>query len=231
MKHPTRLLRLLMLMSTPIYAATPVQGFYGGLFIGATKTTSANLTLTEPGTTSSVPGSLSYTEPGGNFGGQIGYRAEELRAEFEVFLNRGVYDQLSFGSGLKLTNKVNTLHPYTMKGNTTIGAIAINVFWDLFCLFGEDHDLVPYVGAGLTYTQVKNNLQLYDNGIAIGNNLSSTSDVAGVQGIVGVAYFMDDYTSIGLDLRYFSTAQAVIFNSKPTFSSLNIIFNSTFDGG
>ena len=49
--------------------------------------------------------------------------------------------------------------------------------------------------------------------------------------IVGVGYFVDDFTSIGLDFRYLATKSIEPFNSRNEIASLNVTLNGSFDCG
>ncbi len=240
-----------LLLNTASYALDPVQGFYGGVFIGGSLSSGVTFNLTKPTSQSVlINGKLSYS-PYGNGGGELGYRINQFRVESELFYNYSPYKSITL-VGHKYTSRKSG-SGFRYKGQTGTGAIMINGIFDAFFV-GEDSDLVPYVGLGIGYARVQNSIKFYCNNVNIGtqniafinndkscaltpnpngadSNLKVSTSAGAAQGILGISYYMDDYVMFGLDVRQFSTRNIKEFNHKVQFTTLNLSFNGAFDYG
>lgn len=231
-------LTALLVISGTAYALDPVQGFYGGIFLGGSYAPSIDFKVFNPDPTvlKKISGSLSYG-PFVNGGGQVGYRRDQFRAEAEAFYNYNPYNTIS-ADRFKITkykkkfSKPNTIY---QMGHTGTAALMVNGFYDIYSM----SDYVPYVGVGVGYAHVTNSLQFYYGPTTkIGTLFSESKSLAGLQGILGVNYFMDDFTTIGLDFRYFTTQSTTVKFSPNTpssfryqFATLNLSISGAFDCG
>jgi opacity protein-like surface antigen len=107
-----------------------------------------------------------------------------------------------------------------------------NVFFD-FWFNDPTITVVPYIGGGIGWGLTKNTVTFQNNTFYTnGNTLysftaSETHSNIAAQGILGVYYYMDDFTTLGLDFRYISTfhsnnANATTVNSIFGFPSAGI---------
>jgi opacity protein-like surface antigen len=126
-----------------------------------------------------------------------------------------------------------------LQGGTNSGFLMLNGYYDFYTPSEDDlSPLIPYVGLGLGYAYVENNIQFYyDNTqLTVGNIVEKYTKPAG-QVIIGTSYFLDDLTSFGLDFRYLTTASNTktteynIFKTKEQIYTLNLTFNGAFDLG
>ena len=245
------------------HAINPVSGWYGGAFLGPSYAPNSDFTFALPRYHSTQPqtGSLSYTVLG-NVGGEIGYRfCDRYRLEGEIFYNNSPYSELTFAA-LTPANQANLLKIFpnitfpnngiaiqsstiasglTMQGQTNTGSFMLNGYYD-FLSPSEDNyaKIVPYIGAGIGYVYVQNNISFYYNQTPL--NYAQRTHVfqtGAAQGIVGSSYFLDDFTTLSLDFRYFSSAKvsqngnfgySTLIN-RDTFYAINIVFNGSLDAG
>jgi len=233
----------LLLVQIPAYALNPVPGWYGGIFLGVSATPNSEFTFSPPvtfvgpnATISASSGSLSHSVLG-NVGGEIGYRfCDRYRIEGEVMYNNNHFKQLTlnhfqlsstyypvpiYPSSVAFTSVENTNDAH-IQGDTNTGAFMMNFFYDLFTTGHDGYStVVPFVGAGIGYSYVQNNLQFYraalDSSIVnptlsreVFTAVQTRTTYAG-QVIAGLHYFMDDFAWFSLDVRYFRTG-----SSNPT---------------
>lgn len=223
-------LAILMFINEHVFAVNPVNGFYAGAFLGASYSPNANFTVdNNPFSTSPMTGTVHYGILG-DFGIQAGYRFNHFRVEGELFGNYNTYKTLNIGD-ITFNNPYPYYNNITMSGSTTTGAIMVNGFYDFYTL-GNTQYWSPYIGAGVGYALINNTISFYnaDTVIAGTNTTSSRSTPAG-QFILGLGYFMDDYTTVGLDYRFFATQAVAPFTSETKLSSINIGIFGSFDRG
>lgn len=242
-------LLVLVLIGGKAFALNPVEGLYAGIFLGGSYSPSINLSFPHPQTHTTTSGSLKYS-PFGDIGGQLGYRVNQFRVEGELFYNSAPYDSITLGTTTFKSKKKST--GLRFKGQTSTAAFMVNGLYDAYFL-SEQTNFVPYLGLGVGYTRVQNTLEFYcDNKPVVNNtvnlgpnntctltpnpgakksNLSAHSNAPAAQVIIGASYFMDDFTTIGLDIRHYSTKSMPPFNTKVQSSSLNVFFNGAFDAG
>lgn len=229
----------LLLLNSSAYALDPVQGFYGGIFAGGSYTPSITFKFYNPYIHSISSGTLSHLAYL-NGGGQVGYRFDQFRAELEPFINYNPYNSITV-NGLKIhkfKKKFSTPNTPYLQGHTTTVALMVNGYYDLFDI-SEQSNYVPFVGLGVGYAAVQNAINFYVGNTSIpGTNFSERKELAALQGIIGVNYFMDDFTAIGLDFRYFTTQSGKYkLNSitqsslRTQFATLNLSVNGAFDCG
>lgn len=191
-----RLAVLSLILTTPLltYAATPIDGWYGRLFVGY-----AYL----PDNVRKVNEGIYYTDSayqsGYLAGGSFGYKANPLRYEAEVsYLNANV---AHFSQNYVRQNNVGGY-------NNGISGMA-NVFYDfpgiLSCL-------EPFLGFGIGYAWLHDQL----NNLSTTNitNFKITSSTFAYQGLAGITYNFTENYSIDVGYRYFVTPNLFNFGSE-----------------
>ncbi len=220
MKSSLKLSVLAVLLAQGIaHATNPVQGWYAGIMLGGTYTPKTSFTFTNPLTRVTATGHMSYGGLG-DFAGQLGYRFwDHYRVEGELVYNSSEYKSLKVGNYTISRSKKTT--GLRLKGKTATGAFMVNGIYD-FITPGCDTSFSPYVGLGLGYARVSNILQYYNNDTElVGQGISRSTSSPALQGIIGAAYFLDDYTWFGLDFRYFTTKSTKKSNATHTVNSLD----------
>ena len=215
------------------FAVNPVMGWYGGLMLGPSYTPKQNFTFKSPLTGLPTNGSVSHSVMG-DIAGQIGYRCNHYRFEGELLLNYNPIGSLTFGN-FTIDKTKNSSTGLGLKGQTVTGALLANAFYDFY---SESSSFSPYLGLGVGYATSRTKTKFYYANTLISNStVSNNANSAAAQLIVGLNYFMDDYTTIGLDYRYFTTAtiqhnKANSQNSsRNQINSINIILSGAFDSG
>lgn len=244
-------LATLLLSSGSVYALDPVQGIYAGIFLGTSKARSVNISAAIPTYNTYGTGQLNYSWFG-DIGGQVGYRMDQFRVEAELSYNDSPYNSLVFNgvinsipiNGITIPKLGNPKHNvnatgFQMKGQTDIAALMFNGYYDNYTLFDQTC-FVPYIGIGIGYASVLNKIQFYYSNTPItGADFSERRNAFAGQAIIGTNYFMDDFTSFGLDFRYLSTAGIASSNSslvsannvRYQYMAVNLTFNGSFDAG
>lgn len=239
-----------LLWNTPSYALDPVQGFYGGVFLGGNYTSPITFRLNNQTNHDLLAnGKLAYSISFDG-GGQVGYRMNQFRIESELLYNYSPFDTITINKQRFKSEKRGANFRY--EGQTNTGALMVNGFFDAFFV-GEESNIVPYVGLGLGYARVQNSIKFYCNNINVqrntvilnpdktctlvsnpngpDSNVKKTASAGAGQAILGVSYFMDDFTLFGLDVRQLTTRTIKEFDHKVQFTSLNLSFNGAFDFG
>lgn len=240
-----------LLIHITSYALNPVQGLYGGLFIGGSHAPTTTVSYIYPTTQLLSTGRLTYSLFG-DLGLNIGYRINQFRVEGEAFYNNNSYQSLTLNnqtilspsksSGLRLNGRTGTL------------ALMFNGFYDVY-FAGEQSNFIPHLGLGLGYANLRNNLKFYCNNVNVGtntltynssnntcsmtptnpvgptSNIASHANTGAAQVILGFSYFMDDFATIGLDFKHFETRKVNPLNAAVQLNTLNIAFNCAFDFG
>ena len=248
MKWMTQTLLTSCLSMTAITAhafINPEPGWYGGLIVGANY--AANVPFNYINTSGNLePGQLGHNIMG-TIGGQLGYRwCDNYRAEAEFFFNNSPYSYLRLGD--VTIHSPKTSSGLRLKGKTDSGIGTVNIFYDIFGDFSSQ--VVPYLGIGAGYAYLKSEIEFYDNDElvtaenyeervgAIPSKRSKSGPVG--QAILGVSYYMDDFSYFALDARYLVSADQTLLkqqvrrttnevNARYQLYSFNIIFNGAFD--
>ena len=219
-------LATLLLANVSAYAINPVQGWYGGLILGVSYAPGVNLLFTNPLTFTPTSGNLTYGVFG-DIAGQFGYRFNHFRVEGELLINSNTYKELKVGT-LTFTSPSQSTG-LRMKGQTNTGAFLVNGFYD-FVTPGGQSSFAPYLGLGLGYAYVINGIKFYYNNVLIpGTNVSKSKGTPAGQLIIGLGYFLDDFTEFSLDYRFLTTKKIAPFESRQQISSINLAFNGAFD--
>ena len=219
-------LATLLLANGAAQAINPVQGWYGGMLLGVSYSSSLERTFANPFTGASITGDLTY-KIFGDIAGQVGYRFNHFRAEGELLLNSNPYKELTIGR-LKFTSPSSSTG-LRMKGQTNTGAFLVNGFYDFMALEGTS-SFGPYVGLGLGYAYVNNGIKFYENNVLIpGSNVSKSKATPAGQIIIGASYFLDDFTAFSLDFRFLTMKAAAPSTARQQVGSVNLGFNGAFD--
>lgn len=220
-----------------LHAVNPPRGWYAGVFLGPTMTNKMTYPFKNPLTGTNDSGTMKYNVLG-NVGVDLGYRINKFRAEGEFFFNASPYDSLQLGSvviphttgkNAPASTTEPTLETLGMKGYTYTSALLVNGFYDFFS-YCEGCFWAPYVGAGIGYAHIVNNIKFYNNDSAIGGSMTSNEvNKPAAQAIVGVNYFVDDFASFGIDFRYFATQKIDHFETGLRIASVNFTVAGSFD--
>lgn len=227
-----------LLANQAAFSLSPAQGIYVGLMAGMSHGPDINFNLTTEGIP--LSGQLKYNMLGGGGGAMIGYRIQKFRIEGEVFYNRIAYDKLTIGNCTLQSPTLKTptgtcpnsvLSHVGFNGSTGVTYGLVNGYFD-FLMYGSDSQVVPYVGLGIGNAKIKNssNFTFNNNQLSVGESNTSSSYAA--QGMVGISYFMDDFTWASMDYRYLTTNNVQDFAStRYAINTLNFTVNFSFDKG
>lgn len=244
----------------PSFAYTPPpQGLYAGVIVGGSSQNSINAPFVRPlseilADSNSFIGrkiqslieergkNLTYTLDYtllGLVGGQLGYRWNRFRLEGELFYNAAPYNNLLFDNGKRQINIGSSSNENNyIAGNTFTLSGLLNVYVDLLPSNVFDSSISPFVGIGGGFASVQNNLDIFIQGDQITKfNLATTQYSSAGQVIVGVHYFLDEVSNLGLDYRYFSTGNLKtqfrdnMESYRVKISSINITYNGSFNFG
>lgn len=193
----------------------------------------------------------------GLLGVQVGYRLDEFRVEGQIFYNSSPVSSLSIWDGtssVKLSNNNKVANIIYPSGQTNVIAGMANFYYDFIPPSTLDSNFAPFVGVGVGYANVQNNFNInFTTAAATAaasttttpaastkpistqlnqNSIIGSSTTAAGQFIVGMLYFMDDFTYFGLDGRIFSTLN---INAPPPYNTINYNYqfisgNLTFNG-
>ncbi|KTD62045.1 outer membrane protein [Legionella spiritensis] len=185
-----------------------------------------------PATVTDNIGEIAYSV-GGNVGGQLGYRWKKFRFEGELMFNMNQLSSVNYDSYSFKDH--TTPDGFRMKGSTYFIAGLFNAYYELY-KEGSDANFVPYVGLGIGFAKLNSNMKLYNtyvnNVYAKKSAVAEFTDNSGapiVQGIIGASYFLDDFTSIGVDFRYLKTNMISSLGASLEVPTFNISFISSLD--
>lgn len=232
----------LMLASGVASAYQPAMGWYAGLMGGVSYAPGINFTVLNPlavyfppaSNFTSLPVKLTYNVLG-NGGVQVGYRCDKFRVEGELNFNTNSYNKLQVGPFTIGSN--SNIQGLYLNGHNNLYAGFINGFFDIYDEENTDTTWVPYVGLGIGYARVQSSIDFYANFTNIPNPIrnrqiftakASTSAPIG-QAILGINYFFSDELSIGTDLRYMSTRNIRLLDSRYSVGTWNLVLNYSFD--
>lgn len=226
----------LLIASSSLFAVEPAMGWYGGLFVGPSMLSGSDVTITSPLAPFLVYNpSIEYSILV-NGGGQVGYRCNKFRFEGELLYDINNISKITGfiplgGSGINLSSN-------NIKGETWILGGLFNAYYEFYDIDYSETRWVPYVGLGIGYAQINSTLdyQFVSSPLPLNPSyqVNSISNAPIGQGILGASYFFSDISSIGVDLRYFTTGLNIKnninteFNSRVSGFSLNLVFNYTF---
>ncbi len=226
-------------LSSSAFAVNPVQGFYGGILaeVGAGP---SDYVLHFRHDNMDFIGTVKYQPVGGGGGVVLGYRVNKFRVEGELLYNTISYKNLTIGSCV--LQSPNTTSPIGycpqdhfqrdtigFKGSTTGMYGMFNGFFDFVTYEGEN-SLVPYIGLGIGGAHIQNKREFVNILTTVSRSHSDSSSSAAAQGILGISYYLDDFTWMGMDYRYLSTNSLDDFNqSRYALNTLNFYVDFSFD--
>jgi opacity protein-like surface antigen len=239
-----------LLCSTSLFAFNPVNGFYGGLFAGMSHGPSNATDYFGQGNTV-YNGTISYSPYAGGGGFMLGYRFNQFRTEGQFLINRISTGPVTIGTCVIESHDivtptgvcppVITANSIGYKGTSTAKYGLVNFMWDFFSMDG-DGSLAPYVGLGVGLASVQNGNNYINTttNYSVGDNLSRTGKA--LQGILGLNYYMDDFTWATMEFRYLNSSlkketqtvleQSFTIPSKSyVLSMLTFSINFAFDKG
>ncbi|KTD40102.1 outer membrane beta-barrel protein [Legionella parisiensis] len=213
-----------LMASSNAFSSDPVEGLYLNLLGQISHASSPDINFTINNLASL--GTIQLGPVGGGVGAALGYKIKNFRTEAELLFNINNYGSLKSGSCTLISPKV--LGPEGVcpaafvdtglgfNGNV-IGVYGlVNVYYDFQFTndSGDNSNFVPYLGAGFGGAFIQHHAAFITNEqcITLGTcapiinesfNTSNTGFAA--QGIVGFYYYLDDFTTLGLDFRYVST--------------------------
>jgi opacity protein-like surface antigen len=233
-----------LIISNGAFSSEPVQGIYLGLLgqISHAPNTNVTFTLDQP-----YSGQIELGPIGGGGGIALGYRIQNFRIEGEFLFNYNAYGELHVGDCTLVSPNV-----FSPQGNcsayvennalgfngSTMGFYGlVNAYYD-FISSDPSKNYFPYIGLGLGGVLLKNealfetNKQSASEGVpVVSYTFNSNNTAIAVQGIAGFAAHLDDFTTLGLDLRYVSAIRIGSANNHNTDTQYGIgtlNFTATF---
>lgn len=221
-------LSTLLFLNSAVHAISPVGGTYLGIMVGGSYIPKTSYVFTHPTTKTTLTGTVTHSLFGDG-ALSLGNRfCDQYRVEGELLIDYNPYNQLT-ANGVTFNKKQKT--GIGMRGNTTMGAIMVNGFYDFFTPGGMS-SFVPYVGIGLGYSRILNKITFFNNNVAVpGATASSTVTSPAGQGVIGASYFLDDFSAFSLDYRYLTTQSIAPLNQRLKLSSLNLTFTGALNAG
>jgi opacity protein-like surface antigen len=233
-----------LLLSAQASALNPIGGFYGGIMAEVSHGPSnEEVYFLEDDLL--FHGTVDYQPLSGGGGGFIGYKYNHFRLEGEILYNRISTGPLTVGSCTLESPNVQTptgtcptpeydhfqAKALGYSGSSSAVYGLVNAYWDFFSYTGETF-VVPYVGVGVGRAQIKNGNNFINtvNLYSHGHTVTTTSNA--YQGILGLGYYMDDYTWASMDYRYLSTQNtSTLVDNSYALNTLNFTINFAFDKG
>lgn len=219
---------LLSLINSAQALQTPINGPYVGGFFGASYiaeikdvTLPPVSTLTTTTTTTAIKSKV-----GGDFSLQYGYRIKnKYRVEAELSSSLNNPASMNINS-LELPNDI-----YGVNGNLNSTLILfLNAYVDMFAEHGDYHNTTPYFGIGIGQAYTVTNIRIYNNNVLLDSPINGKQSVSVVQGIFGASYFLDDYTSLGLDYRIQRYSQLTALGQSYYRNNINMTFKFVLGG-
>ena len=218
----------LLLANGSAFALHPVQGWYGGLLLGFNYTPKTNFSLPTLTPGLNIDGTLNYGIFG-EIGGQFGYRCGKYRLEGQLLYNNSPYKSLVLG-GVTIRDDSSNTTGVRLEGSTDTGVAMFNGYYDFFTS-DASRNFIPYVGLGLGYAYVSNNLKVYNKEVLVTKDRIKEHNTSPAgQIILGGSYFLDDFTFFGMDIRYLTTTtKSDALDSRVQVYSFNLSFNGAFN--
>lgn len=226
-------------LSSQAFSSDPVQGIYLGLLGQISRTISnpnVNFNIGNSQFSLADTSPVTLSPVGGGAGFSLGYRINTVRLEGQFLFNINNYGELKVGSCTLISP--NVMGPegtcpaaisndqgigLGFNGNTTGIYGMFNVFYD-FLSSDPNTKMFPYIGVGLGGAIIKNKANFASNQYnALGSTFSTTVSTSNngfaAQGIIGVGSYLDDFATIGIDIRYTSAFNPSNNNNTTTSSN------------
>lgn len=225
MKNASRLTGLfLILMQSVAYAVTPVDGVYFGGTFGARYQAIIYDFKYKP---------LKPFKPdlgnklGFNGGIQVGYRFfERYRVEGELIYAMNKNRFIRQNGVIYAPTKNQSLN-----GSMTTVGILLSGYFDFF--FHKKHsanDIAPYLGLGLGYSVIQTSIKSGCSGCQKLEFNAGNKPAPIAQGVLGVSYWLDDFTMLGLDYRFLGYGKIQQYNVNKGYSqNVNLTMNFSYD--
>lgn len=212
------------------YALTsPINGTYVGVTFGPNYTTpfeNVNLPI-QSEYASNTDGIITitniYPSYGGDLGLMVGRRFKDrYRLELEFASTYSVLNTIKY---------ITTTTPTSdnVKGYvSTYGSLFVNGFVDLFPS-NDFKRASPYFGLGYGQAYVVTKADMYNGDVFVDTVLKVKKSTTVAQAIVGVSYFLDDYTWLGVDGRVQRYSKIEQLGDSFTQYNINFTVNFTLD--
>ncbi len=216
-------LLLSSLFALNAHAVIPVEGLYYNFSIGGYY--QPKLKQIALPAVSGVTDAASTPDLTNNFGGQgafgFGYRFyKRYRIETQIFGN-GFNPKALILNGSKIAPTTDTKLKGTMYN---IGGL-INAYVDFFPSARQDGSAYsPYFGLGFGIAYAHTEL-LFNSSSSTTTTNSGNKSVKVAQGIVGISYWADDFTTVALEYRLQDYGKLTALNASPRSHSINITAN------
>lgn len=227
--------------SSSLFALNPIPGAYGGMMAQVSRGPSTR-PIDFNHDNLSFLGTVNYSQLGGGGGAFVGYRIQNVRLEGEILYNRVSYSSLKIGSCTLQSPTVETPTGHCpqdhfqqdrvgFNGSTATLYGLFNGYYDFFS-YGSENTVIPYLGLGIGQARIKNSSNFVNTTTQASRGGSSTISSLAAQGILGVSFYIDDYTWAGIDYRYLTTNGLTDFgNGRYGISTLNFNINFSFGSG
>ena len=196
--------------STPVFSATPINGWYAGAF-GGYAYVPGNVNTTTLGITRS---NTTY-HSGYDAGASLGFKSNPLRYEGEMTYLKANVDQFK-------VNRVRATNPVGYS-NAAVGLA--NVYYDFL---GMSTPLQPYLGAGIGYAWVQT--QLNNTGPLTAAHFTGSNNVLAYLATGGVTYNFAENYALNVGYRYIGTTHASELGQQFQAHLANIGAVYRFDG-
>lgn len=241
-----------VLCCTPLFALNPINGFYGGL-LGELSHGPSNddIVFREDGQV--FHGKVDYSSISGGAGFMLGYRYNHGRLEGEFLYNHTSTGPVTVGTCT--IESVNVTTPTGLcpagayddfkakalgySGSSTAMFGLFNLIWDFY---SEEHqsEVAPYLGVGFGMASIKNGSSFVTTTTGYSHGNIQSGSGSAYQGILGVSYYMDDFTWCSVDYRYLSATRKAdtstelgthIPSTHYPINAFNLTVNVAFDKG
>ena len=169
----------------PLFAATPIDGWYGSVFGGYAYLPN-NISHTHSGLTRT---DANY-QAGFDAGGNIGYKSNPIRYEGELTYINANIDHF----------RVNQLRQIAPRGYTSSILAMANIYYDFPSVLPS---VEPYLGIGLGYAEVR--AELDSSGPQGPTRFSGKNSVFAYQATGGLTYNFAENFALTLGYRYVAT--------------------------
>jgi opacity protein-like surface antigen len=241
-----------LLCTTPLFALNPIEGFYGGL-LGEVSHGPSNDAIVFREDSQIFHGTVDYSPIAGGAGVMLGYKYKHFRLEGEFLYNRISTGPVTVGTCTIQSPNVITptgvcpagiydgfqAKALGYSGSSTAIYGLVNGFWDFFSYEGSSQ-VTPYIGIGIGMASIKNGSSFINTNTDYSHGQTHSGSGSAHQGILGVSYYMDDFTWCSADYRYLNTTQKAnirdelgshIPSKSYLLNTFNLTINFAFDKG
>ena len=187
-------------------AATPVDGWYTGVFGGYSYLPN-NINITRHG----VPRSDATYQSGYDAGGSIGFKSNPMRYEGEITYLDAKLNKF----------KLNHIQQTGVNGHSNAVLAMANIYYDFPNLLDT---LQPFLGLGIGYSWV--NAKLDSTGPLRATQFSGSNTIFTYQGMAGLAYNFSENYALNIGYRYISTVKVNALGKplQADLASLGVVY-------